>query len=258
MKIHAHKPLQSLQVLAVTLAVAGAPRLCRAQEPQKLPEAALLDEDAIRGEKSLQASVSFEARRQKLPDVLAALSLQSGLKLSIAPGSPFESKRLTARASKMPLAQVLASLSRVYLASWSKRGQAFEMRSNGRSDLDNAQWKLNSTLGNILRAEQASPIDWSGEVARLGINRFQQLDGVAFSDLSPAIAQLWRSRTEDRQVVNLGLALGKLPEANLEGSTLRFWEDTPPGRFKLRLFTPEGKLVYDEFVPTPQDKPAPK
>lgn len=259
MKITIRIPSRIGQRLALAGLVAFGGAAGWAQQAPLAPTApipgTMLDEHTLAGEAELQAPVTFEARRHKLADVLAALQAQSGVALAIAPGSPLAARRLTARARAMPLAQVLASLSRLYGAAWARNGAALEMTANGRSDIENVQWKLNSTFGNSLRAAEADPIDWNKTVAGLNAN-WLKAGGVTTQDLPAATAQKLRDQMESHDVIRLAISLGKLRPTNLAGGSLSFWEDTPPGRVKLRLFDPDSHLVYDEFVNVPPpDKP---
>ncbi len=262
MRISTRNTRKPLQVLAGAFAVAFTPSLCRAQEPQaatpplQQPQAALLlDENTLGGEAQLLGSVTFEARRQKLPDVLAALQAQSGVTLSVAPGSLFASKLLTARARAMPLARVMASLSHLYGAAWVKRGTAFEMRSNERSDIENAAWKLPSTFTNALKAAQADPIDWDQEVANLGVNRLRQKGGIALDELPDDIVQKLRKQLEARDVTQLGVELDKLRLQNLIGATLKVSDNSMPtaNRIRMRLFLPDEKLVGESILDVAPD-----
>ncbi len=242
--------------------MASAPLLCHAQEPQAatLPPqqpqiAPLLDESALGAQAELQAAVTFEAKRQKLADVLAALQAQSGVTLTIAPGSPLASRLLTARAKSMPLARVLASLSRLYGAAWAKQGAAFEMRSNERSDIESTAWKLPSTFTNAFKAAQADSIDWDQEVANLGVDRLRQKGGVALDELPEDIIQKLRAQAEARDVTQLGVELDKLRLQNLTGATLKVSDDSTPKatRIRMKLFLPGEKLVGDYILDAAPD-----
>lgn len=252
MQARIRNPLKLLQVLAGALALTLVPATARAQELQASPPALEqpqavppLDENTIRVEATLQVPVTFEAKRQKLPEVLAALQAQSGVTLSVGPDSPLAAKLLTARAKAMPLAHVLGSLCRLYGAAWVRQGEAFEMRSNGRSTLDNAMWKLWYTKYNALRDALANPIDWNQEAENLGANRLQQKDGVAFEELPEDIKQQLRAQLETQDVAKLAIALDAARLPNLEGSTVEVRSELSlTGTvLMLTIIGPDGKLL---------------
>ena len=254
--------VKPLQVLAGALAVTSAPAWCQAQEPlaaappaQTVEAAPLLDESTIRDVASLQAPVTFEAKRQKLPDVLAALQAQSGVALTIAADSPLASKLLTARAKAMPLAKVLALLCRTYDAAWARQGEAFEMRSNGRGVLDNSMWKLPSTWGNTMTRNilDIDPIDWNAEVAAIGAARLQQKGGVPFEEVSEKIRQKVRAQSEAQDVPQLALALQAAAIDKLEGSTAQITGNRSEvgTMLMITILSPDGKPLSTKFLDVP-------
>ncbi len=260
MKKITRNTFKPLQVLAAALATTSAPALCRAQEAPaatpatQQPQAApLLDESSIRDEKSLQIPVTFEARRQKLPEVLAALQAQSGITLTVAADSPYASKLLTARAKAMPLAKVLALLCRTYSAAWARQGAAFEMRSNGRGILDNSMWKLLSTWENTATRAMLDPIDWTDEIANLGAARLQKKDGLPFEEVSEEVRQKLRAQLEGQDVSKLALALQGASLAALEGSTAEITgnESEAGTMLTIMILSPDGKPLSTKFLDVP-------
>jgi len=254
--------IKPLQVLAGALAMIWAPSLCPAQEPvaatppaQVVEAAPLLDENTIRDVTSLQAPVTFEAKRQKLPDVLATLQAQSGVTLTIAADSPLASKLLTARAKAMPLAKVLALLCRTYAAAWARQGEAFQMRSNGRNVLDNSMWKLQSTWGNTVTRNilDTDPIDWNVEVAAIGAARLQQKGGVPFEEVPEEIRQRVRAQSDGQNVPQLAMALQAAAIDKLGGSTAQITGNNSEvgTMLMITILSPDGKPLSTKFLDVP-------
>lgn len=264
MKINSRSVSKSLQVLAGAAIVTSALAVSRAQETpvsETTPPiatadrtteqvASFLDDNALRAEKSLQRAVTFEAKRQPLPEVLAALQKQSGVTLSVTPSSPLAVKLLTARAKDLPLASVMETLSQLYGAAWDKKGAGFELKSNGRNLLDNEMWKMDATSYNAALNAIDNPIDWRDEIANLGVQQLQQKNGVPFEEVSPEIAQQLRAQLEPQDVVKLGLALDNARLSKLEDSQVQITNESSPGtaRLLLTFLTANGARAGEELV----------
>ena len=273
MKIKLRHTAGPLQVLAAATFITCPIAIAQAQEDSMAPPnpppsiaaqiaaqtaSPVTEDSALSEEKSLQIGVTFEAKRQALPEVLAALQKQSGIVLSVAPDSPLAAKLLTARAKDLTLAAVMNSLSGLYGAMWEKQGDAFVLKSQ-QNILDSVMWKLPSTQSNTTLNAIDNPLDWRDEIANIGVQQLQQKNGVSFTEVSPEIAQALRAQLEPQDVTELAIAVDKARLFRLENSRVEISNASTldTATLLLTFLTEYGTRAGQQLVTVKPDVPQP-
>lgn len=96
---------------------------------------AILDKAALQQDAVLQATISLEAKRMPLRELLAAAQKQSGVTLRATKDSPATRALMTARLKEMTLATLMISLARIYDVRWTKDGAGYTMHGSNNDEL---------------------------------------------------------------------------------------------------------------------------
>lgn len=165
---------------------------------------------------NLSRPISLEVKEVSLSDLLSQMQKQGGVALEISPGLGSE-QRVTARASALPLHQVMSALSEVYGVSWAKTptGAYLMQRQLSPARLGALQvgdpswfsyWRPKQIWsGKPARMSVNQPIDWPSEFVKANLDeaRLQTPTGIAVSDLPDELQSLIRRALEQRYAVNL-------------------------------------------------------
>lgn len=178
---------------------------------------------------ALQAKVSLEAKRRPLKDIVGDLKKQSGVALALAPDAPPASAPVTLRVSEMPLWKMMASLSRIYGATWSKNGAAYTLRSAKLDPLDLGmlrrgfwyRWRLHylDTYNLQQRENSALAREILRHVRRDQLNSPQ---GAPFSDVPQELRDQVRKYLQEEDAQRILDGQAQLDATPLEGMVLRF------------------------------------
>ena len=142
---------------------------------------------------ALQKQVSFDVERMALPEFVAQLSQQSGVKLQLAPDAPRD-LTLIARSPGMTVSAAMAALTRLYGTTWSKTGDSYTLNAT----------KLDTLQMDILRMGYRTAVtvfDWTNKEERddlfetlatdiyqaIGPEGWHDPEGVAFTSLPTAL-----------------------------------------------------------------------
>ena len=127
--------------LLCSLTMICSPLPTKGQEaaPAKPAATMTLDKATLQKDIALQATISLEARRMPLSELLAAAQKQSGIILKAAADSPATRALMTARLKDVTLASLMTSLSRIYDVRWTKEGGGYTMHG---SDKDALSYRL--------------------------------------------------------------------------------------------------------------------
>lgn len=134
------------------LAAATMTNVARTAPQAAAPDKAALQENALQAVASLlksvppaglstaiavpDATITLEARRLPLPEVLAAVEKQGGVTLQIAPGTFARAPKLTMAVAQMPLREWMDTLAKLYDVRWQANGaQTFALQTCGRDEL---------------------------------------------------------------------------------------------------------------------------
>ncbi len=120
--------------------------LCNAQELRAGEAPLSLDQKALEETPALATPISFEAKRKPLAQLLGDVSKQSGVSLSLVPGS-LTGKLVTARVAAMPLFELMGSLARLYGSVWEKTTKGYTLRALPMTRLE--QMSLQSAGGSV-------------------------------------------------------------------------------------------------------------
>ncbi|MDF2439411.1 MAG: hypothetical protein JWN98_395 [Abditibacteriota bacterium] len=157
---------------------------------------------------ALETKVSFEVKSQPLPQLVAELSRQSKVALSIAENFAADDLLVTARVKQMALMDVMRSLSRIYGIAWTGSGNNFVMDKNSLPPFGRELLKLGHVgiieNGRLLQRRITPPPKWMREVmAELGEDNLTTPQGVPMERLSGALRDRLRATVLETQSFGL-------------------------------------------------------
>ncbi len=165
---------------------------------------------AWRDDARLGGTITLEARRMPLAEVLAALSKRSGVELD--GGALSATKRVTLSVQDMNVRDVMSALEDLYQASWQARGaagyvlqerqvQPWQRSLAQLGNIDN--WGFyNTNWSRPFAPPYLTPryaFDWQALMNELGEDKLQSPEGVLFSSLPP------KTQSEIRRLTSWGL-----------------------------------------------------
>ena len=153
--------------------------------------------------------ITLETRSLPLPQVLSAVQKQSGVTLSITPGTFAREPKVTMAVTQMPLREWMNALGNLYDVRWVANGPgSFEVRSTGRDALAsalrtigmvydyNGEWYLAGGMPNYLASRPTFPwkqtVDENLDIAALNNQ------GVEWKDVPPDLQKAVREAVKRR------------------------------------------------------------
>lgn len=256
--------------------------------PLRWPDrfARMLFPSELETDTALQHKLSLEAKRRPLKDVVGDLKQRSGVSLALAPGAPFGGAPVTLRVSEMPLWKMMASLSRIYGATWSKDGDAYTLRSAKLDPLDAKLLRRGYAYHSLqhltsvreLRDQQNNAV--AREIVRhVRRDQLNSPQGAPLSDVPEELRDQVRKRFEAENAERILGNQSHLDATSLEGMVLRFaqlnirepdkillgYSASTGKNAQIGAFAADGRflcVVFDRFrakapQPEPWDIPVP-
>jgi hypothetical protein len=233
----------------------------------------LLTPSELKSTATLQAKMSFEAKRQPLAELLAELQKQSGVKLTLAADAP--QVRVTAYVQELSQAEDMNALTRLYGTKWSRDAEnTYTLHGSGLSELEQTLIKVgdvNAAEYRFWGRQRQEAEQVSLKLRNGGANEplLARQKGMSFSDLSKDTQQALRQHMETRMAFNIVRAFQSASEPFLEWCTLRAASpklvpqqpgDTSPPRYsqdtKMDIMPPSAAPNL-ATLPFPQPPPNP-
>lgn len=213
----------------------------------------------LKGEAALDKKVSLEAKRQNLPEVLAAVGRQTGTTLSVAPEGGLDKKLVTARIDAMNLYDFMGALARTYVAEWHRTnagGYALSLQ-----NLDDAAAKK-AQVGTPLFFQYRTRVQpFTGEITQRRGRIYQQVldevnrgdleskQGVSVSELDPETLAALRAEYEAAHADSILPTYALYEKAMLRGSVIRIIKKTTASEQATGLNEMNGKPIQGENNP---------
>ena len=183
-------------------------------KPAAAPSLSFLS--ALAKDTALNSTISLEVKEMGLRELLSTIQQQSDVKIELSPEFSTE-QRVTARASELPLYEVMSALSELYGVGWVKTTAGTYQMQARLSPVRAAALRVgdpswfnywhSQSVRNIApeRLILDQPIDWQSEFGKAGLNGegIQTPEGVAFSSLPTELQSLIRRAVEHHYAVDL-------------------------------------------------------